>query len=49
VGSDIVITLETAGGVITTVPAINSLTAGTGFNVLCGATDTSVYRFSVLN
>jgi hypothetical protein len=49
VGSDIVITLETAGGVITTVPAINSLTSGTGFNVLCGATDTSTYRFSVLN
>jgi hypothetical protein len=49
VGSDILITLETAGGVITTVPAINSLTSGTGFNVLCGATDTSTYRFSVLN
>jgi hypothetical protein len=49
VGSDILITLETASGTITTTPAIKTLTAGTGFSVLCGATDTSVYRFTVLN
>jgi hypothetical protein len=49
VGSDILITLEAAGGVITTTPAIKTLTAGTGFSVLCGSTDTSVYRFTVLN
>jgi hypothetical protein len=49
VGSDILITMETAGGVITTPPAFKTLTAGTGFSVLCGATDTSTYRFTVLN
>lgn len=47
--SDITITLKTAGGTISTPPAFNTLTAGTGFSVLCGASDTSTYRYHVWN
>jgi hypothetical protein len=49
VGSDITITLETVGGTISTAPVINTLTAGTGFTVTCGAADTSTYRYTVWN
>ncbi len=48
-GSDVVITLKTAGGTITTPPAMKTVTTATGFTVLCGATDTSVYTYSILN
>jgi hypothetical protein len=46
--SDIPITLNTLGGTVTTVPAINGLTTGTGFTVLCGGSDTSVYNYAIM-
>lgn len=49
VTSDVVISLNTAGGTITTPPAMKTATGGTGFSVLCGATDTSTYNYSILN
>lgn len=48
-GSDVTITMNTAGGTITTPPAFKTVTAGTGFTVLCGATDTSTYRYTIWN
>lgn len=47
--SDVIISLNTAGGTITTPPAMKTVTAGTGFMVLCGATDTSIYNYDVIN
>jgi hypothetical protein len=47
--SDIPITLNTAGGTITTTPVFKTNTPGTGFTIGCGATDTSVYNYNVLN
>lgn len=47
--SDVVISLNIAGGTITTPPAMKTVTAGTGFTVLCGATDTSTYNYDILN
>lgn len=47
--SDVVITMNTAGGTITTPPAFKTVTSGTGFTVLCGATDTSTYNYDILN
>ena len=48
-GSDVVITLKTVGGTISTAPAMKTVTPGTGFTVLCGAADTSTYQYSILN
>ena len=47
--SDVVISLNTASGTVSTVPAINAVTPGTGFTVLCSATDTSTYNYDILN
>lgn len=47
--SDVLITMHTAGGTITTPPALKTVTSGTGFSVLCGASDTSTYNYDVLN
>ena len=47
--SDVIISLNTAGGTISTPPAMKTVTASTGFTVLCGAADTSVYNYSILN
>ncbi len=47
--SDVIITMNTAGGTITTSPAMKTVTPATGFTVLCGATDTSTYNYSILN
>ena len=49
VTSDVVISLNTAGGTVTTVPAVKTVTSGTGFTVLCGASDTSTYNYDILN
>ena len=48
-GSDVSISLKTAGGTISTAPAIKTVTPGTGFTVLCGAADTSTYQYSIPN
>ena len=47
--SDVIISLNAQGGTITTPPAMKTVTAGTGFTVLCGATDTSTYNYDILN
>ena len=49
--SDITISMAPggAGGTITTPPAFKTVTAGTGFTVLCGASDTSTYRYRIWN
>lgn len=46
--SDVIISMNTAGGTITTSPAMKTVTPGTGFSVLCGATDTSTYNYNIL-
>lgn len=46
--SAIVITLKTVGGTVGAVPAIQTITAGTGFTVAGTAGDTSVYNYAVL-
>ncbi len=47
--SDVVISLNTAGGTVATPPAMKTVTAGTGFTVLCAAADTSIYNYNILN
>jgi hypothetical protein len=47
--SDVVISMNAQGGTITTPPAMKTVTAGTGFTVLCGVTDTSTYNYDILN
>lgn len=47
--SDVVISLNVAGGTIATPPAMKTVTAATGFTVLCAAADTSTYNYNVLN
>ncbi|QMV19703.1 hypothetical protein GOB94_14125 [Granulicella sp. 5B5] len=47
--SDVIISLNAAGGTISTRPAMNSVTPGVGFSVLCGAADTSTYNYDILN
>lgn len=46
--SVVVITLKTVGGTVGAVPAIKTITPGTGFTVAGTASDTSVYNFVVL-
>lgn len=46
--SAIVITLKTVGGTVGAVPAIQTITAGTGFTVAGTASDTSVYNYLVI-
>jgi len=47
--SDVLISMNAQGGTITTSPAMKTVTGGTGFTVLCGATDTSMYNYNILN
>jgi hypothetical protein len=47
--STVIISLNAQGGTITTSPAMKTVTATTGFTVLCGATDTSTYNYMILN
>jgi hypothetical protein len=47
--SDVTISLNTVGGTISTKPAMNGVTSGTGFTVLCGAADTSTYNYTIWN
>lgn len=42
------ISLNTAGGTITTPPAMKTITGSTGFQTLCGATDTSTYNYAII-
>ncbi len=45
--SSIVLTLKTVGGTVAA-PFIATITAGTGFTVTCGGSDTSVYNYIIL-
>lgn len=47
--SDVIISMNAQGGTITTQPAFKTVTAGTGFTVLCGASDTSTYNYDIIN
>ena len=47
--SSIVISLNTVGGTILGHPYLMTLTAGTGFGVRAGASDTSIYNYVVWN
>lgn len=46
--SVVVITLKTVGGTVGAIPAIKTITAGTGFTVAGTASDTSVYNYLVI-
>lgn len=46
--SAIIITLKTVGGTVGAVPAIKTITAGTGFTVAGTALDTSVYNYVIV-
>ena len=45
--SSIDITLKTVGGTVGAVPAIKTITPGTGFTVAGTALDTSVYNYTI--
>ena len=45
--SDINITLKTVGGTVGAVPAITTITPGTGFTIVATASDTSTYNYSI--
>jgi hypothetical protein len=45
--SVILLTLKTAGGTVAA-PFIATITAGTGFTVTCGGSDTSTYNYLIL-
>lgn len=45
--SAVIITLKTVGGTVGAVPAIQTITAGTGYTVAGTAGDTSVYNYTV--
>lgn len=46
--SSIIITLKTVGGTVGAVPAIQTITAGTGFTVLGTASDSSIYNYKIV-
>lgn len=46
--SVIVITVKTPAGTVGAVPAVKTVTAGTGFTVAGTASDTSVYNYRII-
>jgi hypothetical protein len=46
-GSLVLMTLKTVGGTVAA-PYVATITAGTGFTVTCGGSDTSVYNYAIL-
>lgn len=44
----IIISLNTVGGTVGVQPHISSITAGTGFTVICTASDTSTYNYAMI-
>ena len=46
--SMILIALKTVGGTVGAIPAVKTITAGTGFTVAGTASDTSVYNYLIL-
>lgn len=41
--------LNTVGGTVGAIPAVKTITAGTGFTVAATALDTSIYNYWILN
>lgn len=48
VADAIVISLKTVGGTVGAIPAIQTITAGTGFTVAGTAADTSTYNYAII-
>lgn len=46
--SAIIVTLKTVGGTVGAVPAIKTITAGTGFTIAGTASDTSIYNYTII-
>lgn len=46
--SAIIFTLKTVGGTVGAIPAIKTITAGTGFTLAGTASDTSTYNYVIL-
>lgn len=44
----IIISENTAGGTISTPPAVKTVTAGTGFTALCATSDTATYNYAII-
>lgn len=47
--SAIVVTLKTVGGTVGAIPAVKTITAGTGFTIAGTASDTSTYNYLIIN
>lgn len=47
-GSIILFTLKTVGGTVGAYPAVQTVTAGTGFTVVGSASDTSTYNYVII-
>jgi hypothetical protein len=47
--SIIMFTLKTVGGTVGAIPRCVTITPGTGFNVNCTASDTSVYNYRIVS
>lgn len=46
--SAIVVTLKTVGGTVGAVPAVKTITAGTGFTIAGTASDSSTYNYLII-
>lgn len=46
--SAIIVTLKTVGGTVGAIPAIKTITPGTGFTIAGTASDTSVYNYTII-
>lgn len=46
--SGILISLNTVGGTVGAIPAVKTITAGTGFTVAATASDTSTYNYVII-
>lgn len=47
--SAITVTLKTVGGTVGAIPAIQTITPGTGFTIAGTASDTSQYNYTIFN
>jgi hypothetical protein len=45
---NIIISLNTVGGTVSTVPAVSVITANSGFSVKCATSDTSTYNWAAV-
>lgn len=46
--SGVIVTLKTVGGTVGAIPAIKTITPGTGFTIAGTASDTSVYQYHII-